>query len=135
MRLIAQFPLTALATLIALAVYFLAGVLVARARRKYHVSAPAVVGDPTFERAFRAQQNVLEWMPLFLPAMWLFAIALSDTWAAALGFLWSLARLGYIFAYGAVAENRGPYFLAQLSVFVVLWIGALIGTLRVWVSG
>jgi glutathione S-transferase len=128
---IAQFPLTALASLTALAVYFLAGVLVARARRKYHVSAPAVVGDPAFERAFHAQQNVLEWMPLFLPALWLFAIALSDTWAAALGFLWSLARLGYIFEYGADAEKRGPYFLAQFAVFIALWIGSLIGILRV----
>jgi glutathione S-transferase len=130
MRLIAQFPLTALATLTALAVYLLAGVLVARARRKYHVSAPAVVGDPAFERVFRAQQNVLEWMPLFLPALWLFAIAVSDMWAAGLGFLWSLARLGYIFAYSAAAERRAPYFLAQLLVFVALWIGALVGTLR-----
>jgi glutathione S-transferase len=128
---IAQFPLTALASLTALAVYFLTGVLVARARRKYHVSAPAVVGDPAFERAFRAQQNVLEWMPLFLPALWLFAISLSDKWAATLGFLWSIARLGYILAYGAAAEQRGPYFLSQLAVFIALWIGALIGTLRV----
>jgi hypothetical protein len=43
---IAQFPLTALASLTALAVYFLTGVLVACARRTYHVSAPAVVGEP-----------------------------------------------------------------------------------------
>ena len=128
---IANYPLTALSTLTALAVYLLAGGLAARARRKYNVSAPSVVGDPAFERAFRAQQNVLEWMPLFLPALWLFAIALSDKWAAALGFLWSLTRLGYIFAYGVAAEKRGPYFLAQLAVFIVLWTGALIGTLRV----
>lgn len=128
---IAQFPLTALATLAALVVYFLSGVLVVLARSKYHVRAPAIVGDPAFERAFRAQQNVLEWMPLFLPALWLFAIALSDTWAAVLGILWSLARLGYIFAYGAAAEKREPYFMAQLAAFAALWIGALIGTLRV----
>jgi len=135
MRLITEFPLTALATLTALAVYFLAGALVGRARWKYHVKAPAVVGDPAFERAFRAQQNVLEWMPLFLPALWLFALGVSDGWAGTLGFLWSLARLGYIFAYAAAAEKRGPYFLAQLVVFVALWIGALIGILRVWIGG
>jgi glutathione S-transferase len=127
---IAGYPLTALSTLMALAVCFLAGGLVARARRKYNVTAPSVVGDPSFERAFRAQQNVLEWMPLFLPALWLFAIALSDSWAAILGLLWSLVRLGYIFAYNTAAEKRGPYFLAQLAIFIVLWTGALIGTLR-----
>ena len=126
-----QFPFTALATLAALAVYFLAGLLVGRARRKYHVRAPAVVGDPGFERVFRAQQNVMEWMPLFLPALWLFAISVSDRWAAALGVLWALARLGYILAYGAAAERRGPFFLAQLVVVIVLWAGALIATVRV----
>lgn len=128
---IAQFPLTALASLTALAVYFVACPVVASARRKYNVVAPAVVGDPAFERAFRAQQNVLEWMPLFLPALWLFAAAQSDKWAAALGFLWSLARFGYIFAYGAAADKRQPYFLAQLAAFIALWVGALTGTLRV----
>jgi glutathione S-transferase len=132
-RMIAQFPLTALASLTALAVYFVAGLLVGMARQKYNVKAPATVGDPAFERAFRAQQNVLEWMPLFLPALWLFAFAVSDIWAAALGFLWAAARIGYIFAYGAAAEKRAPYFFAQVAVVVTLWIGALIGTLRVLV--
>ena len=127
---IALYPLTALTTLAALAVYSLAGVLVARARREYKVRAPAVTGPPGFERAFRAQQNVLEWMPLFLPALWLFALALSDTWAAVIGLLWALARLGYIFAYGADENKRGPYFLAQTAAFAVLWIGALIGIAR-----
>jgi len=127
---ITSYPLTALSTLFALAVYFLAGGLVARARKKYHVIAPSVVGDPAFERAFRAQQNILEWMPLVLPALWLFALTLSDGWAATLGLLWSLVRLGYIFAYGAAAEKRGPYFMAQMAIFIALWIGALVGTLR-----
>jgi glutathione S-transferase len=127
---IASYPLTALSTLIALAVYFLAGGIVSRARQTYKVIAPSVVGDPAFERAFRAQQNILEWMPLVLPALWLFAVALNDGWAAALGLLWSLVRLGYIFAYSAAAEKRGPYFMAQMAIFIVLWTGALIGTLR-----
>jgi glutathione S-transferase len=127
---ITHYPLTALATLAALAVYFSAGILVAKARQKYSVRAPAISGAPGFERAFRAQQNVLEWMPLFLPALWLFALAVSDKWAAALGLVWALARLGYIIAYGVDANKRGPYFFAQLAAFAVLWVGALIGILR-----
>ena len=130
MHMIAQFPLTALATLVAIGVYLASGALVARARHKYKINAPAVTGDPAFERAFRAQQNVLEWMPAGLPALWLFALSLSDAWAAALGLLWSLARLGYIFAYNAAADRRGPYFTAQFAIFLALWIGALAGTLR-----
>jgi glutathione S-transferase len=127
---ITNYPLTALATLAALAVYFSAGILVARARRKYDVRAPAVSGPPGFERAFRAQQNVLEWMPLFLPALWLFALSVSDKWAAALGLIWALARLGYIIAYGADEKKRGPYFFAQLAAFAILWFGAVVGIAR-----
>lgn len=127
---IAQFPLTTLATLTALAVYFIAGLLVAVARAKYKIKAPATVGDPAFERAFRAQQNMLEWMPLFLPALWLFAFAVNDIWASVLGFAWALVRLGYILAYSADATKRGPYFGAQVFIVIVLWTGALIGTIR-----
>jgi glutathione S-transferase len=127
---ISQYPLTALATLTALAVYFIAGVLVGSARGRYGVNAPAVTGAPEFERVFRAHQNVMEWMPLFLPALWLFALAVSDTWAGILGLVWSLARLGYVLAYSKDAKKRGPYFLVQFVAFVVLWGGALIGVVR-----
>lgn len=130
MQPLAQFPLTALATLAALAVYFISGILAGAARGKYGVKAPAITGDPAFERAFRAQQNTLEWMPLFLPALWLFALAEGDKTAAVLGLLWSLARLGYILAYARNAEKRGPYFGAQTLVFLALWLGAVIGAVR-----
>ncbi|MGL4635611.1 MAG: MAPEG family protein [Beijerinckiaceae bacterium] len=127
---ISQYPLTTLATLLALAVYFLAGALVGKARGQYDVKAPAVTGPPGFDRAFRAHQNMLEWMPLFVPALWLFAFAVSDRWAAALGFVWALARLGYTLAYSADANKRGPYFLVQFLVVGALWIGAFVGVVR-----
>jgi glutathione S-transferase len=127
---ISQYPLTALATLAALAVYFIAGALVGRARGQYKVSAPAISGPPEFERVFRAHQNVLEWMPLFLPALWLFALAVSDKWAGIIGLVWTLARLGYVIAYSKDAKQRGPYFLVQFVAFIVLWIGALVGIAR-----
>lgn len=124
------FPLTGLATLAALFVYFYSGLNVARARGKYGVKAPAVTGDPGFERAFRAQQNTLEWLPLFLPSLWLFATVAGDRWAAGLGVLWAVARLGYVLAYSADARKREPYFIAQMVIAVVLWIGALAGLVR-----
>jgi glutathione S-transferase len=127
---ISLYPLTALATLAALAVYFIAGALVGAARGKHKVDAPAVSGPPEFERSFRAHQNILEWMPLFLPALWLFALTVSDKWAALLGIAWALARLGYVFAYSADANKRGPYFLIQFVVCVLLWLGALIAIVR-----
>jgi glutathione S-transferase len=127
---ISHYGWTALATLLALAVYFAASLQVGRARGKYGVKAPAVTGDPGFERAFRAQQNTLEWMPLFLPALWLFALTLGDPWAGALGAAWALARLGFVVAYAAAADRRGPWFGAQAAIFAVLWLGALIGVIK-----
>jgi glutathione S-transferase len=123
-------PLTGLATLATLLVYFIAGINVSRARGTYSVRAPAVTGAPGFERAFRAQQNTLEWLPLFLPALWLFAFAWGDAWAAGIGLAWALARLGYIYAYSADASKRTPYFFAQMLLFAGLWLGALIGIVR-----
>lgn len=124
------YPLTALATLAALAVYFVAGILVGRARGQFDVKAPAITGPAGFDRVFRAHQNMLEWMPLFLPALWLFAFSVGDLWAAILGLVWSAARLGYTVAYSAEANKRGPYFLVQFLVVAVLWIGALTGIVR-----
>ena len=64
---------TALVTLLAIALYFYTGLLVAKARAKFGVQAPATTGHPDFERVFRVQMNTLEWMPIFLPLLWLFA--------------------------------------------------------------
>ncbi len=46
---------TALVTLLAVALYFYTGVLVARARAKFGVMAPAIMGNSDFERAFRVE--------------------------------------------------------------------------------
>ena len=73
---------TALVTLLSIAVYFWADLSVGKARGTFQIKAPATTGDPNFERIFRAHQNMLEWMPIFLPALWLFALYLSDRWAA-----------------------------------------------------
>ena len=54
-------------------------------RRREAILAPTMTGDPYLERCIRAHANTLEWMPIFLPAMWLYAVYLSPTWAAVLG--------------------------------------------------
>jgi hypothetical protein len=36
------------------------------------VSTPQMIGNPDFERVVRVQQNTLEQMVFFLPALWLF---------------------------------------------------------------
>ena len=73
-----MYHFTALVTLLAVLVYFYSSILVSRARGKFGVKLPASSGHPDFERVFRAHMNTLEWLPIFLPALWLFAIYIGD---------------------------------------------------------
>ena len=118
---------TALVTLLAIALYFYAGLLVARARQKFGVKAPAIVGNADFERAFRVQQNTLEWMPIFLPLLWLFAFYVNDWGAALLGLVWIVGRVLYIRGYSTAADKRHNGFSVQAFACVVLFIGSLAG--------
>jgi glutathione S-transferase len=125
-----MYHFTALVTCLALLVYFFSSVLVSRARAKFGVKLPAISGNPDFERVFRAQMNTLEWLPIFLPALWLFAIYISDTGAAALGAVWVIGRILYVLGYAKAVEKRGPGFAIQALATIALWLGAF-GTI-VW---
>src|SRR3978361_403231 len=118
---------TALVTLLAVALYFSTGLMVAKARQKFGVVLPATTGHADFERVFRVQQNTLEWMPIFLPSLWLFAVYVNDIWAAVIGLVWIAGRLLYIRGYQEAAEKRHHGFMVQLSASGLLWAGALIG--------
>lgn len=125
-----MYHLTALVTLLALAVYLFASILVSRARVKLGVKLPAISGHPDFERVFRAHMNTLEWLPIFLPALWLFAIYIGDTSAAAVGAVWVVGRILYVLGYAKAVEKRGPGFAIQALATIALWLGAF-GTI-VW---
>src|SRR5271163_4851228 len=76
---------TALVTLLALLVYCWMSVQVGRARGKSGINAPAMTGDEQLERAVRVQSNTLEWLPIFLASLWLFAIYCNEPAAAGVG--------------------------------------------------
>jgi glutathione S-transferase len=118
---------TAIATLLAVAFYFFLATRVAAARGKFNVKLPATTGNPSFERIFRAHMNTLEWMPTFLAPLWLCAIYLSDTAAAALGFVWIGGRVLYFVGYSKAVEKRLPGFFVQSSACLLLLIGAIAG--------
>jgi glutathione S-transferase len=90
---------TAIVILLAVILYFWTGFRVGQARVKFAVKAPATTGNPDFERAFRIQMNTLEWMPIFLPAIWLAASYVSDIGAALLGVVWIAGRVLYLRGY------------------------------------
>src|SRR6185369_18038499 len=79
--------LVAIVTLLALLTYFWMGLQVAGARGKSGIQAPAMTGHPLLERAVRVHYNTLEWLPMFLVSMWLFAVYWNDLVAA--GLAWS----------------------------------------------
>lgn len=118
---------TALVTLVAIIFYFWIGFRVGLARAKYGVKAPATTGNPDFERAYRVQMNTLEWMPIFLPAIWLASIYVSDIWAALVGLVWIAGRALYLHGYTQAAEKRELGFFTQAIATGVLWVSALIG--------
>jgi glutathione S-transferase len=121
----AMFHLTALVTCLAILFYFLTSVQVAKARGTFGIKAPAISGNPDFERVFRVQMNTLEWLPIFLPALWLFAIYISDAIAAALGVVWIAGRIFYMTGYSKAANKRGPGFGIQAGAALLLWLGAV----------
>src|SRR5258708_40217698 len=120
---------TALVTLAAVALYFYTGLMVAQARQKFGVVVPATTGHTDFERVFRVQQNTLEWLPIFLPLLWLFALYVSDWGAALLGLIWIAGRALYIRGYSEAAEKRHSGFFLQMGASGVLFVGALAGVI------
>jgi glutathione S-transferase len=119
-----MYHFTALVTLLAILVYFYSSILVSRARRTFGVKLPAISGNPDFERVFRAQMNTLEWLPIFLPALWLFAVYLGDGIAAAIGLVWVIGRILYVLGYAQAVAKRSLGFAIQALAAIALWAGA-----------
>jgi len=117
--------LTAIVSIIALLVYAGMGVGVGRARAKCGVAAPAMTGDPLLERAIRVQANTLEWLPIFLVSLWLFAFYWSDLAAALMGVVWIVGRIAYWRGYLIDPARREAGFLIQALASAVLLFGAL----------
>jgi len=120
-----MYHFTALVTLLAVLFYFFTSTRVSRARIAYGVKLPAISGNPDFERVFRVQMNTLEWLPIFLPSLWLYAIYVSDQVAAVLGLIWIAGRIAYMIGYTQAAARRGPGFLIQALACGALLFGAL----------
>lgn len=115
----------AVVTLLAILTYFWMGLQVAGARGKSGIAAPAQTGDPLLERTIRAHVNTLEWMPIFLPSLWLFAIYWDAQIASGLGLLWIVGRIAYQRGYVAEAGKRSMGFLIQSLAVAALLFGAL----------
>jgi uncharacterized membrane protein YecN with MAPEG domain len=115
----------AIVTLLTALVYFGMAATVARTHAKTGILAPTMTGDPLLERTIRAHTNTAEWMPIFLPSLWLFAVYWSPLWATVLGSLWIVGRIIYFVGYRAAPEKRFPGFFIQTTTAFALLLGAL----------
>jgi glutathione S-transferase len=129
-----HYAYTALATLLAVLFYALLSVPVGHARAKSGIKAPTMVGDDQLERALRIQGNTLEWLPIFLPALWLAAAYVSDPGAAALGIVWIVGRFLYARGYAESPEKRERGYMIQLIAAGLLWAAALVGIVKAMIQ-
>ncbi len=93
-------------------------------RSKYQCKAPAITGAPEFERAFRVQQNTMEQLVLFLPALWMFGSVVRPVWAAGLGAVYLVGRFIYRASYLKDPASRSLGFTLTLipSIVMLLWV-------------
>src|SRR6266436_5906423 len=117
--------LVVVVTLASLLFYFWTSMRVATARARNKIIAPAVTGHPEFERAYRVQMNTLEWLPLFLPSLWLFAFYWNDGVAIAVGAVWIVGRIMYAISYVKDPSGRATGFAIQSLATAVLLFGTL----------
>jgi len=120
---------TALVTAFALIEYMWIAFSVGQARGQYGVAAPATTGNEIFERWFRVQQNTLEQLVVFLPALWLFALYVNGRLAALIGLGFVAGRYLYARGYVEDPEKRGRGFLVGFISTALLLAGGLLGAL------
>ena len=128
-------PGPALVTLATSLLLFGCAWYVGTCRARYEIKAPATTGHPQFEIAYRIQMNTVENAVAFLPLLWIFALALSATWATALGSAWLAARLWYAFGYASDPKTRGGGFTLSMLAFAALGLGGAYGVLRALFAG
>ena len=126
--------LVAIVTLLSLLVYVWMILRIPFARKRTGIDAPAMTGDPELERHIRIQANTVEWLVIYLPALWLFAIYWNDLFAAAMGVVWIVGRIIYALGYAADPKKREVGFMIQALATAILVFGALGRAIWVYVT-
>ena len=115
--------------LLALLESLIISLLTGRARQTYTVEAPATTGHPLFERWYRVQQNTVEQLVMFLPALFLCANYASTRLAGWLGLAFVVGRIIYARSYLADPASRGLGFGIGFVATAILLIVALLATI------
>ena len=125
----------ALATCLALLVYFGTFVACGKARGRYGVVAPAVTGHIEFEKRLRVQQNTLEQLVLFLPSLWVFSTTWNQFWGGIIGLVWVAGRILYAVTYTRDPATRGAGFVISVIATMILLLGGTFRVLWLMITG
>ena len=114
---------------LALLQFFVFSGFVGRARVKFGIDAPAVSGDPIYERYHRVHYNTMEQLVIFVPGMWLVGTYVNSLAAAGLGLVFIIGRVIYFRAYIADPAKRGPGFGLTMLPTLILLLGGMGGAI------
>lgn len=107
--------------------FFLFGILVGRARKRYGVRAPAISGHDLFEREFRVHMNTLEQLVGFLPALLIASLYWPNEIIASIGAVYLAGRFLYRHLYIADPARRSPGFLLTVIPTFTLLGACMVG--------
>jgi len=122
---------TAFVTLAAVALFFAITFRVGYLRGKHGVVPPSNDGPEDFLRARGVASNTLDHLMIFLPSLWIFALATSERFAVVLGVIWLVARAIYAFVYYRDPTKRLPPFMVALMASLALLVGGVVGLLAI----
>ena len=112
---------------VALLVYYFTLFKSGMARGRFEVAAPSHDGPEEYVRHVRAHQNTVEHLVMFLPGLWLFALAVDPIWAAGIGAIWPVGRLMYALGYYKAPEKRSIGLYISMPPIYIFILGSLIG--------
>jgi len=111
-------------TVLAILQFFWFGAEVGKMRVKHQCKAPATTGAPEFERMFRVQQNTMEQLVMFIPALWMFASLVNPLWGAGMGVVYLVGRVIYRAAYLKDPGGRSMGFMITVlpTSIMLVWV-------------
>jgi glutathione S-transferase len=127
-------PYVDIVTALALLQFMVFGFKVGGARGRYGVKAPAITGNEIFERFFRVQQNTMELLVVFIPALYLFCHYFNPFIGVALGVIYLAGREVYAASYVKDPAKRSAGYGMSFLPTAVLLLGGVVGAVRALIS-
>jgi uncharacterized membrane protein YecN with MAPEG domain len=120
--------LAAIDTLLAVLVTLGLGGWVGYMRGKFKIEAPATMGHPQFERAFRTHANTIENLAVYVPLLWIATVFYGGQLPFWFGLVWPLSRVIYAIGYAQTntqmrEPGAGLGYLSLLGLIVLSVIG------------